>query len=197
MFQAGEFWLCFVPLFVAVDPIGVLPTFMALTARIEPDRVRLIVVESVLTAAAVSLLFLAGGPAAMGLMGITAGDFTIAGGLVLFALSLTDLLAQEKRPVSAGPGSFGAVPLGVPLIAGPAVFTTSIILHSEYGFAATALALVANILVAGTFFWVSGRVVKVLGRPGAAIVSKLASLLLAAIAVMMIRKGISSVLGGG
>jgi multiple antibiotic resistance protein len=197
MVQAEVFWLCFVPLFVAVDPIGVLPTFMSLTGRIEPGRVHLIIVESVLTAAVVSLLFLAGGTAVMRLLGITTADFSIAGGLILFALSVTDLLTEEKKPVRARPGSFGAVPLGVPLIAGPAVFTTSIILQSQYGFLPTALALGANILIAGAFFWASRNILRVLGRPGAAIVSKLASLLLAAIAVMMIRKGIYAVIQSG
>ena len=70
------FWLCFVPLFVAVDAFGVLPIFMGLTEGIEKPRLHRIVYESVLTAMAVALLFLAVGTAVLELLGITVADFT-------------------------------------------------------------------------------------------------------------------------
>ena len=84
----------------------------------------------------------------------------------------------------------GAVPIGVPLIAGPAVLTTAIILLNEYGITATVLAAIVNISIAGVVFWLSESITRVLGNAGAKTVSKIASLFLAAIAVMMVRKGI-------
>lgn len=86
--------------------------------------------------------------------------------------------------------SLGTVPLGVPLITGPAVLTTSILLVNKYGITVTAGAIVINVLIAGVIFLFAEFINRLLGKAGANIVSKIANLLLAAIAVMMVRRGI-------
>ncbi len=187
-----EFWLCFVPLFVAVDAIGVLPVFLSLSQGMEPRQVRRIIYQSMATAAAVALVFLALGTAILDLLGITVADFMVAGGILLFVLALGDLLANEKLQRRVDANSLGAVPLGVPLITGPAVLTTSMLLLNQYGAGWTAAAVVANILIAGLVFSFAGGIGRVLGHVGEKIVSKIAMLLLAAIAVMMVRKGIEA-----
>lgn len=184
------FWLCFVPLFVAVDAIGVLPLFMNLIQGVEKGRVRKIVMQSVATALAVALVFLAIGELILRLLGITVADFMIAGGALLFLLSLYDLVTIEKHQRRVDSDSLGAVPVGVPLIVGPAVLTTTILLLRQYGFAPTIAAVVVNVAIAGVVLWFSQEIMRVLGKTGAKAVSKLASLLLAAIGVMMVRKGI-------
>jgi multiple antibiotic resistance protein len=186
------FWLCFVPLFVAVDAIGVLPLFMNLTDGVDTGRVRRIVVQSVVTALVVSLVFCAIGEFLLSVLGITVSDFMIAGGTLLFALSLYDLLALEKHQRRLDVASLGAVPVGVPLIVGPAVLTTTILLLRQAPSAAlvVAAAVAVNILIAGVVLWFSNAIIRVIGKTGAKTVSKLASLLLAAIGVMMVRKGI-------
>jgi len=191
------FWLCFVPLFVAVDAIGVLPLFLNLTQGMERIRRRRIVFQSVLTAGAVALVFMAMGKAILGYLGITIADFMVAGGGLLFVISLSDLLGGEKRQRRVDPESLGAVPIGVPLIVGPAVLTTVLLLVDEYGLANTIGAALANILIAGLVFGSADVFLRVLGDSGARIVSKIASLLMAAIAVMMVRKGVVLLLAGG
>jgi multiple antibiotic resistance protein len=191
-----DFWLCFVPLFVAVDAIGVLPMFVALTEGLPAAKVRRVVVQSVVTAMGVALAFLAIGKGVFQLLGITVNDFTIAGGALLFVLSLGDLLAADKGGRAVDPESVGAVPLGVPLIVGPAVLTTALLLVGRHGVAATVSAAVVNILVAGIVLWLAGPIHRVLGRAGAKTASKIASLLLAAIAVMLVRKGILALIAG-
>lgn len=186
----NEFWLCFVPLFVAVDAIGVLPAFISLSQGMEPSSVRRAVYLSVITATAVALGFIALGTAILNLLGITVADFMVAGGILLFILALGDLLTSDKRQRHVDADSLGAVPLGVPLIAGPAVLTTSMLLLNEYGAGWTAAAIVANILIAGIVFHFATSISRVLGQVGGMIASKIAMLLLAAIAVMMVRKGI-------
>ena len=190
-----SFWLCFVPLFVAVDAIGVLPMFMGFTQDMDSGRIRRILYQSVFTAIAVALIFLTGGTAILKLLGITVSDFMIAGGILLFVISMSDLLSMEKSQRRIDPESLGAVPLGVPLITGPAVLTTSILLMNEYGFVLTALSVVVNILIAGLVFSLAGPINRILGRAGAKTLSKIASLLLAAIAVMIVRKGIMLLVG--
>ena len=186
----AQFWLCFVPLFVAVDPIGILPMFMGLVEGVERARVRRVIVQSVLTAMAVALAFVTAGKLILAGLGITIADFMVAGGTLLFVISLSDLLSTEKRQRQVDPDDLGAVPLGVPLIVGPAVLTTAMLLVDEYGVVPTASAVVLNILIAGAVFWTWEAIHRVLGKAGAKIISKLASLLLAAIGVMIVRKGI-------
>lgn len=188
------FWLCFVPLFVAVDAIGVLPMFMSFTENIEQDRIRSIVYQSVITAMAVALLFLVAGKAILDLLGITVSDFMIAGGVLLFIISISDLLSDEKKQRKTDPESIGAVPIGVPLITGPAVLTTSILLLNEHGIILTASAVILNVVIAGVVFYFSFHINRILGNAGAKTVSKIANLLLASIAVMIVRKGIMTLI---
>ena len=191
------FWLCFVPLFVAVDAIGVLPLFMGLTAGLSTEKVRRVVWQSLITGIVVALAFAAIGKALFELLGISAYDFMVAGGMLLFVLSLRDLVYPHFREKASDLESLGAVPIGVPLIVGPAVLTTIILLMDAHGVVPTVLAALANILLAGIVFWFSEPVSRVLGRAGSKAFSKLASLLLAAIAVMMMRKGIMHFLTPG
>ena len=192
-----EFWLVFVPLFVAVDAIGTMPMFLSFTQGLEKQAVRRIIYQSIMTAMVVAVAFLALGQGVLGLLGITVADFMVAGGALLFVLSLHDMLTFEKKELPVDPESLGAVPLAVPLIVGPAVLTTSILFVSQYGFVITAAAIVVNILIAGFVFYLSGSIDRVMGKSGAKIISKLASLILAAIAVMMIRRGLAIFLTTG
>lgn len=188
-----EFWLCFVPLFMAVDAFGVLPMFLALTQDLERVSISRILRQSVATAAVVALLFLAVGSAVLRLLGITIADFMIAGGTMLFVISMSDMLAAEKVRRQIDMDSLGAVPIGVPLITGPAVLTTSILLLNQHGMAPTAAALVVNIVIAGIVFHFAGKLHAFLGKAGSKAISKVASLLLAAIGVMIVRRGIMAI----
>ncbi len=190
------FWLCFVPLFVAVDVVGILPLYVALTEGFSHAEKRRIVRQSVFTATGVALAFLFLGQWLFGWMGITVDDFMIAGGALLFGLALNDLLSVQRPTQRYDPESIGAVPLGVPLLVGPAVLTTIVLLANQHGHVATVAAVVANILIAGVVLSFSSRIIRFLGRNGIRTISKIASLILAAIAVMLMRKGLLAVFPG-
>jgi multiple antibiotic resistance protein len=83
------------------------------------------------------------------------------------------------------------VPIGVPLITGPAVLTTSLLLINEHSAVVTSLAIAANILIVGGIFFMAPLINRVLGKTGSKALSKIISLLLAAIGVMIVRKGIA------
>ncbi len=189
-----NFWLCFVPLFVAVDAIGVLPMFISLTEDVDRTKTRRVVLQSVITASVVALAFLAFGPGLLKFLGVTVPDFMIAGGILLIVISLSDLLTGEKKQRQTDPEGLGAVPIGVPLITGPGVLTTCILLAGLYGGLVTALALVVNIGIAGVIFLLARPITDILGQTGTKIISKIASLLLTAIAVMLIRRGIMEII---
>jgi multiple antibiotic resistance protein len=190
----NTFLLCFLPLFVAVDALGVLPIFLSLTDGLSPSQKRRVLIQSLLTATAVALVFLAIGPSILAVLNITVSDFMVAGGILLLVISLSDLLTGEKRQRLVDPETLGAVPLGVPIITGPAVLTTSVLLANVYGMSLTALALLINMGIAGTIFWFAQPITRFLGNAGTMILSKIASLFLATIAVMLIRKGIIEII---
>ncbi|MBU1871245.1 MAG: MarC family protein, partial [Candidatus Omnitrophica bacterium] len=148
-----------------------------------------VIFKSIITALCLAFGFIYLGKIVFRLLNITIGDFMIAGGVVLFSIAVIDIINPGKRrriPTK----ELGAVPLGTPLIVGPAVLTTSLIIISEYGTPATLISVFLNVLLAGFIFSLSDILMKTLGEAGTKALSKVTSLLLAAIAVMMIRKGI-------
>ncbi len=186
----NDFWLCFIPLFVAVDPLGGIPFFMGVTEGIEKSRLQSLAIKSSITATVVSLLFLLVGNRFLRVLGITMSDFMIAGGVLLFCISVMDILHVSSREKALTPEELGVFPIAVPYMVGPAVFTTGLLLIGQYGFFMTSITLILNLLIVGTGLWFSGNLNRIVGHDLSKIISKLASLLLAAYAVMMVRKGI-------
>ena len=181
--------LAFIPIFVAVDAIGTLPIFMSLTHGVNTKSKRWIIFQSFWTAIIVAFGFILIGKGLFSLLGITVGDFMVAGGLILFCIAIIDLVVPGKKRRMPSE-ELGVVPLGTPLIVGPAVLTTCLIIIDQYGFIPTAISVVLNVFIAVVLFYFSDKVTKILGKSGAMALSKIMALLLAAIAVMMIRKGI-------
>jgi len=184
------FFHAFVPLFVAVDVVGIVPLYLVLTQRLAVAERRTVLRSSLLVAAAISSGFALLGKAIFLFLGITVTDFQIAGGLILVGLAGLDLLTSEPRGLAEG-ADVGVVPLGVPLITGPAVLTSTIVLVDLYGTFVTLLALVANLAVCWLVLTHAARVERLLGRTGARAISKTVSLLLVAIGVHWIRQGLS------
>ncbi len=180
----------FIPLFIAIDPIGIAAVFLSLGAGVPPDIKRQISRQAVWTGGLVALLFLFLGRSIFAAVGITVSDFQIAGGLILLVLAGRELVqsAAEAPPKLAD--DFGVVPLGMPLIAGPAAITTLLILSPIVGLAVTLEALAVNLVLVALAFGYADVLGRRIGPTGMRAVSKIISLLLAAIAVSMIRHGI-------
>lgn len=191
-----NFLLTFIPLFVAIDAPGALPIFIGLTQSFPDNKRRRLTAQAVLTAFAIAIVIMIGGQQIFGFLGISISDFRIAGGLILLLIAIRDLVQsgadESKQP--ADPENISIVPLGIPLIAGPAVLTTLLILHDTYGFLMTTLSLVLNLVIVFLLFYFSEYVRRLIGPNGAKAVAKVASLFMAAIAVMMIRVGILDVI---
>jgi multiple antibiotic resistance protein len=185
--------LSFIPVFVAVDAIGILPILTSLTQGLNAQRRNRIIFESMITAVCLALAFILVGKLVFGLLGITLGDFMVAGGAILFCIAIIDIVNPTKQRRTPGE-DFGVVPLGTPLIAGPALLTTSILMVSQHGLAPTIISVIANILLAGGIFRFSVMLTRVLGDAGAKALSKVSSLFLAAIAVMLVRKGLTQII---
>jgi len=189
-----EVLLAFIPLFVAVDAIGLLPLYIGITHELSGGVKRQIIVRSMVTALVLALAFIVFGRAIFRFLGITMGDFMVAGGFILFVIAILDIINPTKRRRAPVAAEVGAVPLGTPLIAGPAVLTTSLMLLAQYGIVPTVIAVVINILLAGVIFSGAGVIIHLIGANGSRALAKVMALILAAFAVMMIRQGISSFL---
>jgi len=181
--------LPFVPLLVAIDALGILPIFISLTSEMDLAERKRIIRQSVLTAFLVSLAFLGAGKSVFALLGISIADFKIAGGILLFTLSIVDLIFPERTRTFAKE-TLGIVPIGIPLIAGPGVLTILLMVIDIYGYLSTILCLTLNLLIVWLVFSQSQWIMKILKEGGTRGIAKVSSLLLAAFAVMMIRKGI-------
>jgi multiple antibiotic resistance protein len=182
-----------VPIFVAMDPLGALPLIVAWTGNLDAAERRRQLRDGLVTALAVGLLFIVAGRWLLDVLGVTVADFLVAGGLILLVLAISDIAiggGHEARGITGRP-DFGAVPIGTPILAGPATLATLLVQVEQYGFVLTALALLLNLIVAWRLFRAAGTVTRLLGRNGLRASSKVVSLLLAAIAVKLIREGLS------
>ena len=184
-----NFLLSFLPLFVAMNVIGVLPLFIGFTEHLKKREKKTIVTQSIVTAFLIGIAFLFLGKWVFEVLGVLVSDFKIAGGLVLLALSLQDLILHERLP-RLSIATMGAVPIGTPLVTGPAVLTTILILLDAYGVYFTILSFVVNLIIVWVAFSYATAISNFLGKAGSKAFSKIGSLLLAAIAVMMMRKGL-------
>ena len=185
--------LSFIPMFVAVDAIGNIPIFLSLVENSSKPQKNKIILDAVTTATILAIIFVCIGKWVFSLLGITIPDFQIAGGALLFVISVRLLLpgAQKSVLTSSRNKDMGVFPLGTPLITGPAVLTTTLMMMNSFGALATLVSLILNM----SFVWVTlvkaDALMKVFGPSGTRAFSKIMYILLAAIAVMMIRRGIT------
>lgn len=190
----AKFLQAFIPLFIAIDPIGLAAIFLGLGPSIRPERRRQIANQATWTGGLVALGFLFLGQNVFRALGISVSDFQIAGGLILFVIAAKDLIQSPTGEPEKLPDDFGVVPLGMPLIAGPASITTLLVLAQSavIGLVVTLVALVANLILVVLALHYSSTLGRRIGSTGLRAISKIISMLLAAIAVSMIRNGLKS-----
>lgn len=190
----NQFLITFTALFVALDIIGTVPIYLSLTKDMDRKTRHRIVDKSMLVALLVAVVFMVAGQATFKHLGISLNDFKIAGGLILLLISLADLLGGPNA-IHGTTGETGIVPLAVPLISGPGVLTTLLLQTGSVGYGLTIAALLINYVLAWQVLRHCDRVTKYIGKEGTVVLSKIAALLLAAIAVAMIRSGIFESIG--
>ena len=183
-----KFLLAFIPLFVAIDPIGLVAVFMGLAPNATREQRQRQGLLGILTGLGVAVAFIFLGKIIFAALGISVADFQVAGGLILLGLAVRDLLGFGEH-LRSGDQDFGVVPLGMPLIAGPALLTALLLLVDTVGVLFTILALLVNLLLVELGFRYARPIEGLLGKQGLNGVSKLIALLLAAIAVSLIRRG--------
>jgi multiple antibiotic resistance protein len=184
------FTLAFVPLFIAIDALALPPFIISLSEGLTVKERRRMVHIAILTALLVGLIFLFFGQLVLTLMGISVGAFAIAGGLILLVQSIRNMTLG--RMIDAAKEEMVAiVPIGTPLLAGPATITTLLLLAAEQPLSIVLAAFMANVLLAWLICLSSFRILKLMGQGGLRAISRVFSLLLASIAVSMILRGLA------
>ncbi len=186
-------FLASIPILVAIDIFGILPIYIDFVKDSDDIEEKHIRKNSLITAFTVGLGFLFLGKLVFLIMGISIYDFEIAGGILLFIISIKNLISEkEGLKKSLNNADLGVVPIGVPLIVGPGVLTTLLILVGVYGYIIVTIAFFINILIVYFVLKNTRVLIKILGKKGSNAAGKIAALLLAAYAIMMVRKGIAN-----
>jgi len=182
----------FVPLFVALDPIALVPVFLGLTeGQGRPARRRIIWVSAG-TAGLVGVSFVLLGRWVFELLGVRMCDFQVAGGALLLLIAMLDILT-DFRPRAAQPlEAVGPVPLGTPLMAGPATLTTLLVLVQSHGLGLPLAAFLATLALTVGALLAANTLTRWLGQAGLRVLTKVAALVLAAYAVMLVRQGVTA-----
>jgi len=183
----------FVPIFLAVDIIGTVPIYLGMTENLSNKQKRRLLAESILTATLLAVIFGLLGKIILRGLGITIEDFRIAGGILLFIISVYLLLPGKSRDFinKSLYEDIGISPLATPLITGPAVLVTTMMLLDAFGVLITITSLILNMLLAWLVLRFSDLLLTVLGKSGIKAISKISYIFLAAIGVMIIRLGVT------
>ena len=184
-----SFVLTFIPLFIVIDAIGNLPFVISLTEGMSHhERYKAIHIASV-TAALIGLAFLFFGQFVLNVMGISVGAFAIAGGLILLVLSVR-YMTSGRMVETIKEEMVAVVPIGTPLTVGPATITTLLLLVNQFSLYIVLLSFMLNVLLTWIIFLLSNQIARFMGQGGLKAISRVFSLLLAAIAVNMVIHGL-------
>lgn len=196
-----DFATSFTTMFVMIDPIGLAPMFAALTAGMSRRERMTIAARGVAVSAVILVIFAIVGDGFLKMIGVSMPAFKIAGGLMLFLLSVEMLFQKrterrEKEADSADVPDPSVFPLATPLIAGPGALAAIILLASEHqgGFAEQSVVYLASFAVLAICFLaflLTEMIERVLGQTGIKVLTRLLGLLLGALAVQFILDGAS------
>jgi multiple antibiotic resistance protein len=190
----------FVTLLVIMDPPGVLPVFLALTKSLTHRQSVAAARRASLVAFGVIAAFAVFGQQILAYLHISLPALQGAGGLLLLLVALELLTGKESEQHADAGVNVALVPLGTPLLAGPGAIVATMLAVKESGslsqYLAVALALVATLLVVWLFLRFAGRVHGLLRESGTVLITRIAGLLLSAIAVQMLADSVRAFVGG-
>ncbi|MDD5701899.1 MAG: MarC family protein [Dehalococcoidales bacterium] len=184
-----NFLLTFVPLFIVIDAVGNLPFVISLSDVMSPRERTRMIRNAVITATVLGFFFLFLGQLVLNLMGISVGSFAIGGGIILLVLSVNYMMGGQSIDM-VKEEMVAVVPIGTPLTMGPAAITTLLLLVTQFPVYYVVISFILNLLIVYVIFISSNYIIRFLGKGGVKAISKISSLLLAAIAVNMIIRGL-------
>lgn len=186
-----DFILTFIPLFIVIDAFANLPFVISAGQGMQRRQQRKIVHFAILTATIVGLIFLFFGQFILNVMDIKVPEFAIAGGIILLVLSIRYMITGHMVTV-VREEMVAVVPIGTPLTVGPATITTLLLLVGRFPLWVVLVSFVINMFITWIIFLLSQRISSFMGQGGLTAISRVFSLLLAAIAVSMVIGGLQT-----
>jgi multiple antibiotic resistance protein len=191
----------FLAVFIVVDPFGIVPVFISLTAAFSQNRKRRTILKSVIVAFVVLCVFIFTGNVILRFLGIQPGSFFIAGGILMFIVSIDLLLGKPGRTKTSGNEGeedredVSIFPLAVPMLAGPGAITTVLLYVSEDKSPSFILpVLVASVALAlalaGLTMLLSSYFLRVLGKTGVSVIERIMGIVLTGLSVQFVYDGL-------
>jgi len=186
----------FVTLFVIMDPPGTIPLFLNLTSGRTPAVRKRLAGQAVLVAFFVITVFALFGQSILTYLGITLPAMQAAGGLLLLLVALELLTGKADEPAETTNVNVALVPLGTPLLAGPGAIVATIVFVQRVHDASEATALAAGIVAVHVVLWLfmrfSAVIIRVIRDSGVTLITRIAGLLLSAIAVQLVADAVTA-----
>jgi multiple antibiotic resistance protein len=206
----SQFFPVFFTMFIVIDPIGLVPLYIGLSTRVEAERKKRIIRSAVFIAFGVLLGFILLGKHILALLGIEVGSFFIAGGIMLFIVSMEMLfgkpnqskVSSREHSNATGSGedgqSMAVFPLAIPMLAGPGSITAIILYTGSAGdtqeTGAIMVMLILALLIVMAIVWIALRgselILRVLGKTGVSVLERIMGLLLSGMSVQFVYDGI-------
>jgi multiple antibiotic resistance protein len=195
----------FFTLFIAVDPFGLIPIFVIYISRHNPSERRKIIFKTILIAAIVSIFFIFLGRYILLYLGISSGAFLIAGGILLFLVSIDLILAKPSRTKLSSDNTadfikedISVFPLAIPMISGPGTIAALIMFSSQAKENHFMLLIISGIsiivlLITMLVMFLSVTIDSLLGKTGISVIQRVMGLILSALAVQFIINGLAQV----
>jgi multiple antibiotic resistance protein len=194
-FDVRFFGEVFVTLLVIMDPPGSVPVFLSLTGSYTRKARNRSADLAVLTALTVIVVFALFGQQVLQYLHVTLAALQVAGGLLLLLVALELLMGWGNEHARKDDVNVSMVPLGTPLLAGPGAIAATIVFAKSVHHEQEVLALAAGIVAVHVVLWLTLRfstvILRVLGRSGVTLVTRIAGLLLSSIAVQLAADGIA------
>ena len=190
----------FVTLFVIMDPVGTVPIFLSLTSGRSPASIRRAAWQAVAVSFVVITAFAFFGQQILEYLHISLPALQCAGGLLLLLVALELLTGNEKEPTAAAGTNVALVPLGTPLLAGPGAIVATMLFTQEVEDGPDFTAVALGIVLVHVALWAAMRfslpILKLIRESGVLLVTRIAGLLLSAIAVQLVADAVRAFIAG-
>jgi len=190
----------FVTLFVIMDPVGTIPLFLSLTRGRSAASRKRAAWQAVAVSFAVIVVFAFFGQRILEYLGISLPALQCAGGLLLLLVALELLTGKEQAPTASAEVNVALVPLGTPLLAGPGAIVATMVLSRKVDGVPEFLAVAGGVVLVHVAMWLAMRfslpILRVIREGGVVLVSRIAGLLLSAIAVQLVADAVRAFVVG-
>jgi multiple antibiotic resistance protein len=201
MSLASQIVTIFLAVFIVVDPFGIVPVFISLTAGFTPRRRHATILKALIVAFVVLCLFIVSGSAILRFLGIQPGSFFIAGGILMFIVSMDLLLGKPGRTKTSGDekgegrDDVSIFPLSIPMLAGPGAITTILLYVSEDKLPGIIMPILVGcvalaLILAGVTMFLSSFFLRVLGRTGVSVIERIMGIVLTGLSVQFVYDGL-------